>query len=158
VANPDFLAVAPDALVSETIRRGRPGRRMRAWGDGSAGVREQDIPALVSFLREVAGTPAPVDPKPARWAQGDRAEGARLFERTCAGCHGPRGEGLDAPALNNPVLLAAATDTFFAETIARGRRGTGMVAFAEPSPTHPTLTPADIEAIVTFIRTWGAQP
>ncbi len=53
---------------------------------------------------------------------------------------------------------AAATDTFFVETIARGRRGTGMVGFAESSPIHPTLTRADIESIVSFIRTWGAQP
>lgn len=158
IANPDFLSVAPDALVGETIRRGRPGRRMRAWSDGSAGLHEQDIPALIAFLRESAATPAPVDPKPSRWVQGDRTEGARLFERTCAGCHGQKGEGIDAPALNNPVLLSAATDTFFVETIARGRRGTGMVAFADPSPTHPTLTRGDIESIVSFIRTWGAQP
>lgn len=158
VANPDFLAVAPDALIAETIRRGRPGRRMRAWGDGSAGLREADIPVLVAHLREMAGTPPPVDPRPARWAAGNAAEGERLFERTCAGCHGPKGEGADAPALNNPVLLAAATDTFFAETIARGRRGTGMVAFAEPSPTHPTLTRAEIESLVTFIRSWGGTP
>lgn len=157
VANPDFLAVAPDALLSETIRRGRPGRRMRAWSDDT-GVRAADIPAIVAYLRAAAGTPAPIDSKPARWVQGDPAEGGRLFERTCAGCHGPKGEGLDAPALNNPVLLAAATDTFFVETIARGRRGTGMVGFAESSPIHPTLTRADIESIVSFIRTWGVQP
>lgn len=158
VANPDFLAVAPDALVAETIRRGRPGRRMRAWGDGSAGLREADVPVLVAHLRTMAGTPAPMDARPARWAAGDGRQGAQLFERTCSGCHGAKGEGLDAPALNNAVLLAAGTDTYFTETIARGRRGTGMVAFAEPSPTHPTLTRAEIESIVTFIRSWGGQP
>lgn len=158
VANPDFLAVAPDALVAETIRRGRPGRRMRAWGDGSAGLRETDVPVLVAHLRDLAKTPAPVDPRPARWVAGNADEGRQLFERVCSGCHGPKGEGLDAPALNNAVLLAAATDTYFVETIARGRRGTGMVAFAEPAPTHPTLTRAEIESIVTFIRSWGGQP
>lgn len=158
VANPDFLAVAPDTLVAETIRRGRPGRRMRAWGDPATGLRDQDVPLLVAHLRQLAGTPAPADTRPARWVAGDAADGARLFERTCSGCHGAKGEGLDAPALNNPVLLAAATDTYFTETIARGRRGTAMVAFAQPSPTHPTLTAAEIESIVTFIRSWGGQP
>jgi mono/diheme cytochrome c family protein len=34
VANPDFLGVSPDGLIAETIRRGRPGRRMPAWGSG----------------------------------------------------------------------------------------------------------------------------
>ena len=145
-------------LVAETIRRGRPGRRMRAWGDPATGLRDQDVPLLVAHLRQLAGTPAPADTRPARWVAGDAADGARLFERTCSGCHGAKGEGLDAPALNNPVLLAAATDTYFTETIARGRRGTAMVAFAQPSPTHPTLTAAEIESIVTFIRSWGGQP
>lgn len=158
VANPDFLAVAPDALVADTILRGRPGRRMRAWGDGTAGLRPEDVPVLVAHLRSMANTPAPVDPKPARWVQGDRAAGERLFAGTCAGCHGPKGEGGEAPALNNPVLLQSATDTYFVETIARGRRGTGMAAFSESSPVHPTLSRAEIEAIVTFIRSWGAQP
>ncbi|MGE3844602.1 MAG: c-type cytochrome, partial [Vicinamibacterales bacterium] len=158
VANPDFLAVAPDALIAETIRRGRPGRRMRAWGDGGSGLREADILVLVAQLRDMAKTPPPVDSRPARWAQGDAIEGARLFDRICSGCHGPKGEGLDAPALNNPVLLGAATDTYLAETVARGRRGTAMVGFAQPSPAHPTLTQSEIESIVTFIRSWGGQP
>jgi len=158
VANPDFLAVAPDALVADTILRGRPGRRMRAWGDGTAGLGPADVPALVAYLREMAGTPAPVDPRPARWAEGDRAEGERLFAASCSGCHGPSGEGGEAPALNNPVLLESATDTYFVETIARGRRGTGMVGFSEPSPVHRTFTRGEIESIVTFIRSWGGQP
>ncbi|MCC7124589.1 MAG: c-type cytochrome [Acidobacteria bacterium] len=158
VANPDFLAVAPDALIAETIRRGRPGRRMRAWSDASIGLRESDVPQLVAHLRTMAGTPAPADPRPARWVAGNVETGRRLFERTCSGCHGAEGQGVDAPALNNAVLLAAGTDTYFTETIARGRRGTAMVGFAEPSPTHPTLTRAEIESIVTFIRTWGGQP
>jgi mono/diheme cytochrome c family protein len=131
---------------------------MRGWGDGSAGLGEADVPVLVARLREMAKTPPPVDPRPARWANGNPNDGARLYERTCAGCHGPKGEGADAPALNNAVLLGAATDTFFAETIARGRRGTGMAAFADPSPAHPTLTRAEIESIVTFIRSWGGTP
>ncbi|MDH4063896.1 MAG: cytochrome c, partial [Acidobacteriota bacterium] len=93
VANPDFLAVAPDAMVADTILRGRPGRRMRAWGDGTAGLGPADVPVLVAYLRELAGTPAPVDPRPARWVAGDRAEGERLFAASCSGCHGATGQG-----------------------------------------------------------------
>ncbi|MBM3818535.1 MAG: c-type cytochrome [Acidimicrobiia bacterium] len=159
VANPDFLAVAPDALIAETIRRGRPGRRMRAWGDGSTGLRDEDVPVLVSHLRSLAGVPAPVvDPQPPRWVNGDRAEGERLFSMICAGCHGARGEGGEGLALNNPVLQQFATDTYFVETISRGRRGTAMAAFTEPAPTRPTLSRQEIESIVTFIRTWGVTP
>jgi mono/diheme cytochrome c family protein len=158
VANPDFLAVAPDALITETILRGRPGRRMRAWGDGATGLRNGDVPALVSHLRSLANTPPPIDPRPPRWASGDQAEGKRLFASTCAGCHGANGEGGEAPALNNTVLQQFATDTFFFETISRGRRGTAMSAFADPHPSRRTLAAREIESIVSFIRTWGVAP
>ena len=158
VANPDFLALAPDALVTETIIRGRPGTRMPAWIDGSTGLTAADVPVLVSHLRSLAGVPPPVDARPPRWVTGDRAAGERLFASTCAGCHGAKGEGADAPALNNPVLQQFATDTYFVETITRGRRGTAMAAFSEPGPVRPTLSPTEIESIVTFIRTWGVTP
>jgi mono/diheme cytochrome c family protein len=158
VANPDFLAVAPDALIAETIRRGRPGRRMRAWGDTSTGLRPEDVPALVTHLRSIANIPAPVDPRPPRWIAGNRDEGRRLFAATCGGCHGRNGEGGEGPALNNPVLQEFATDTYFVETISRGRRGTAMPAFREPDPTRPTLASSEIASIVAFIRTWGEKP
>jgi mono/diheme cytochrome c family protein len=158
VANPDFLAIAPDALITETILRGRPGRRMRAWGDGTTGLRPDDVPALVSHLRSIANVSALVDPRPARWVNGNRKEGERLFASTCAGCHGAKGEGLEGPALNNPVLQQFATDTYLVETIGRGRRGTAMLGFIEPTPARRTLSPAEIESVVSFIRTWGVTP
>jgi mono/diheme cytochrome c family protein len=158
VANPDFLSVAPDALVLETILRGRPGRRMRTWGDGTTGLTAADASALLAYLRATSTTVAPADARPPRWVAGDAARGERLFAATCAGCHGPKGEGGDGPALNNPVLQQFATDTYFVETISRGRRGTPMAAFAEPSPVRPTLSREDVEAVVTYIRSWGGAP
>lgn len=155
VANPDFLAIAPDALISETIRRGRPGRRMRAWIHGSTGLREEDVPRLVAHLRRLGGVPAPADPQPTRWVRGNLREGERLFASICAGCHGSKGEGGEGPALNNPVLQQFATDTYLVETIARGRRGTAMAPFTQPGPARPTLSRGEIESIVTFIRRWG---
>jgi mono/diheme cytochrome c family protein len=88
---------------------------------------------------------------------GDAARGGRLFAASCSGCHGAKGEGVEGPALNNAVLIELATDTYLVETIKRGRRGTAMGGFAEPSTIRPTLSDADIEAIVAFIRTWGGR-
>jgi mono/diheme cytochrome c family protein len=158
VANPDFLALASDALITETIVRGRPGRRMQAWTEQGTGLRPSDVAAIVGYLRSAAGTPAPVDARPARWVRGDAALGGRIYAASCAGCHGPNGEGGDGPALNNPVLQQFATDTYLTETIANGRRGTAMAPFLEPSPVRPTLSREDIEAVVTFIRSWGDTP
>ena len=154
IASADFLRLAPEALIRETIRKGRPGRRMPAWATDS-GLRTEEIDILVTYLR--AGSTPSVDLKPRRWVSGDAAMGQRLFEASCAGCHGKKGEGGEGPALNNTVLLANATDTYFVETIARGRTGTQMPAFAEASTVHRTLNTQEIESIVTHLRGWETQ-
>ena len=155
IASPDFLALASDEFIAATIRQGRPGRRMAAWGDAAVGLRPEEITAVVGTLRQMGDVPPPAaETRPARWAKGNAAEGARLFSAYCQGCHGDKGQGLEGPALHNKVLLDSATDTYLSETIRRGRSGTAMSAFGQPSTVHPALTPAEVESIVSFIRTW----
>lgn len=158
IANPDFLEIAPDELIRETVRKGRPGRRMPAWGEQEGGLRPEEIEAIVRHLRERSGVAYRGDPRPPRWASGSVAEGARLYASACAGCHGAKGEGGEGPMLANAVLLGSATDAFLAETIRRGRRGTAMLGFEQPTPTRRALEAAEIESIVTFIRTWERKP
>jgi cytochrome c oxidase cbb3-type subunit 3 len=159
IGNPDFLAIASDRFITETVRHGRPGRRMPAWGDKDGGLRPAEIDAVVAHVRSFGDWPSPPEAQPTRWVRADATDaGASLYAASCASCHGANGEGAEGPALNNPVLLRSATDTYLVETIARGRRGTSMAAFSAASPTHATLSPQDIEAIVAFIRTWEDQP
>jgi mono/diheme cytochrome c family protein len=153
IGNPDFLAVASDRFVRETVVHGRPGRRMPAWGDG--GLRPAEVEAVVAHVRSLgAGIPSPVEDEPRRWVNADRAAGAPLYADACASCHGERGEGKEGPALANPRFLAAATDRYLIETVRRGRRGTSMPAFAAASPQHRTLGDDEILAVVAHIRTW----
>lgn len=162
IMNPDFLAVASDEFLAETIRRGRPGRRMPAWGDSEGGLRPEEIQTLVAYLRKAGGgaEPAPATTRPAerRWVKADAPAGGRLYATYCAGCHGLRGEGIEGPALNNAVFLETASDTYLVETIGRGRRGTLMIGFGSASPLNPALTAEEIESIVAFIRTWEKTP
>lgn len=155
IGNPDFLAVAPDAFIVENIRRGRPGRRMPAWGEKEGGLNPAEVEAIVTYLRSLAGGVAPPAEKaPARWVQGDAKAGRDLYAANCAGCHGKKGEGRQGPSLANPVLLKTATDTYLVETVRRGRKGTAMRGFASPSTVQRTLTKSEIEDIVAFLRTW----
>jgi cbb3-type cytochrome c oxidase subunit III len=154
VANPDFLSRVSDEFVETTIHFGRPGRRMPAWGQIAGGLRPEEIAAVVSYMRTRSGIAAPSDPRPRRWVSGDAAAGERLFASACSGCHGDTGQGGEGPALNNPVLLESATDTYLVETIGNGRRGTAMPGFMTPSPVHPTFGQEEIEAVVAFLRTW----
>lgn len=156
IGNPDFLGLASDAFLTETVSHGRPGRRMAAWGDQEGGLRSEEIQSVVAHLRELGGVGAEADPRPARWARGDRQNGAQLYAMHCALCHGPKGLGGEGPALNNRVLLRAASDTYLFETVRRGRRSTTMQGFGQPTPARPALAGSEIESLVTFMRSWEA--
>ncbi len=156
ITNPDFLSLASDEFITATVHRGRPGRRMPAWGEKEGGLRLGEIAEVVSYIRRLSGVEPVADTKPRRWVQADTSEGGRLFAAYCASCHGKQGEGGEGPALNNKVLLTTASDTYITETIRRGRRGTSMEGFANPSTVRPALVGSEIESIVAFIRTWEA--
>ncbi|MBI4893337.1 MAG: c-type cytochrome [Acidobacteria bacterium] len=152
IANPDFLAIAPEALLKATIEQGRPGRRMPGW-KREDGLRGEELSAVVGYLRSMSPAAVEADGRPPRWVSADWRSGKRIFESSCTGCHGKDGRGGEGPALNNKVLLAAATDTYLVETIRRGRRGTAMKSFLESSPVRPVLTAGDIESVVAWLRT-----
>jgi cbb3-type cytochrome c oxidase subunit III len=153
IANPDLLTRVSDEFLIENISKGRPGRRMPAWGEISGGLKPEEIKKIVAHLREIGSAYQP-DNKPPRWVQADAAQGKHLFASTCSGCHGANGQGGEGPALNNSVLLATATDSYLVKTIGEGRRGTAMLGFLEPHPSRPTLSQSEIESIVAFLRTW----
>ncbi|MEW5702549.1 MAG: c-type cytochrome [Candidatus Zixiibacteriota bacterium] len=155
IGNPDFLSVASDEFITETVRRGRPGRRMPAWGEKEGGLRSAEVAAVVDYLRSSSGVRAPADDgKPRRWVSADATMGAHLYVAHCASCHGVNGQGAEGPALNNPVLLQSASDTYLLTTIMNGRRNTSMSGFLTAATSHPALTPYEIETIVSHIRTW----
>jgi cbb3-type cytochrome c oxidase subunit III len=157
IANPDFLRLVSNDFLQQQIKRGRPGRRMPAWGELEGGLRDEEIGSLVAYLRNLGNAAFEGDAKPRRWAQGDMAEGQRLFASACARCHGEHGEGKEGPALNNRVLLDLATDTYLFKTIQNGRAGTSMAAFGTGSTVQGALTDSEISSIVRFLRTWEGE-
>lgn len=158
IANPDFLSLASDEFLTETVRRGRPGRRMPAWGDKEGGLRPGEIEEVVRYLRTLTEVAPPAPEEESRWITGNATLGGRLYASACASCHGEDGRGQEGPALNNPVLLEIATDRYLFETIRRGRSGTTMPAFGSPSLTQRMLSQGEMEAIVAYIRNWETQP
>ena len=158
IGNPDFLAIASDEFLRQTVTHGRRGRRMPSWGETSGGLRPAEIDSVVAYVRHMGGVAPIPDPKPPRWVAADAGLGKELYASTCGACHGQRGEGGEGPALANPVLLANATDTYLVETIRQGRRGSSMIGFGVGSVARRELSPTEIEAIVAFMRSWEAKP
>ncbi|HZD40232.1 MAG TPA: c-type cytochrome, partial [Terriglobales bacterium] len=93
IGNRDFLRLVSDEFLRGQIKRGRPGRRMPAWGELEGGLRDEEVTRLVAYLRDLGGVAFEGDAQPRRWIEGNAAEGERLFAASCARCHGERGEG-----------------------------------------------------------------
>jgi len=157
IANGDFLRLVSDDFLRAQIKRGRPGRRMPAWGEMEGGLNDEEVGRLVAYLRNLGGVSYAGDSKPRRWLEGDAQTGQRLYAEICATCHGVRGEGKEAPALNNRVFLDLATDSYLFKTIQNGRSGTTMAGFGAGSSVRRTLTEAEIASVIAFIRTWEGK-
>ncbi len=125
---------------------------------------------LLSFTRDTAQaqsaftaieTGAPMtglDGTPVTGPSGTIAEGQRLYLETCAGCHGPAGEGMAGlgNALAGATFLQENTETAVLAMVRAGRlanaadNASGLVM--PPSGGRPDLTDAELLAIINFLR------
>ena len=80
-------------------------------------------------------------------------DGARLYERYCAACHGRDGKGGVGVPLALTAFQSTVSDRYLESTIRTGRPGRVMPAFS-------SLSDDEVLAIVRHIRSWyqGAVP
>jgi cytochrome c oxidase cbb3-type subunit 3 len=78
-------------------------------------------------------------------------DGAQLYAAHCAVCHGDKGTGGVGVPLALPSFLESVDDAFLHYTIRHGRPGRVMPAF-------PSLSDAQVDAIVRLIRGWSGKP
>jgi len=129
-----------------TIQFGRANTAMAGYLDSQGGPLELiDIEILLRWLYQEAGVDEAINPS-REPVYGDISQGADIYTEKCASCHGNKGEGVTAPALGNPMLLATATDHFLRYAIAEGRDGTPMIAFKD------SLSSDEIDAVTAFLR------
>lgn len=156
-----FLNSVDDRYLRETIRHGRPGRVMPAFTRLSAA----ELEAIVSHIRSWQSTPAPVYSTAP--IVGNPEQGANLYAKHCAACHGSEGQGgkgtgvtfsrprdqsIVAPALNNSGFLAAVSDAQLKATLMQGRAGTPMQSFLKQG-----LSEQDINDLVSYIRSYASS-
>lgn len=141
-------------FLSHTITYGRNGTAMAPYAKSQGGPLDgDDIELLIQWLHELSGVKKPIEmsTKP---VTGNVALGNKLYAKHCASCHGKKGEGIRAPALGNPMLLATASDAFLHYTISEGRDGTPMPSFKD------SLSKVELNAVVAYIRSrasgWNA--
>lgn len=161
LALPDFQYGVTNDYLEKTIRLGRPGRIMPAFSN----LKDDEVKAIIKHIRSWApGKPFKYSNKK---INGNLKNGATLFARKCAACHGANGQGGEgtgvtfsrprnlpviAPALNNPGFLAAAPDMLIKTVLMNGREGTPMLSFLKQG-----LSEKDIDDIVAYVRSFENQ-
>jgi cytochrome c oxidase cbb3-type subunit 3 len=78
-------------------------------------------------------------------------DGAKLYGRNCAACHGEKGSGGIGVPLALASFQASISDDYLRKTIHLGRPGRVM-------PTFSSLNEDEIEAIVRYVRSWNKKP
>jgi cbb3-type cytochrome c oxidase subunit III len=155
ILNPDFLNTASDAFIRTSIAMGRKDTAMIAFSlkqEGMAGLTDKEIDDITAFMRSKESHVPEV--LHTNTSMGVPSKGRVLYRQMCSGCHGRNGEGEHGPALNNRQLLNGATNGFLEATIALGRSGTAMRAWARGAQGYAELSGSDIADIVSYIRTW----
>jgi cytochrome c oxidase cbb3-type subunit 3 len=78
-------------------------------------------------------------------------DGAALFHKHCAVCHGDDGEGGVGVPLSLPSFINSVSDEYLKITIRLGRPGRIM-------PSFPALSDAQVNALVKHMRGWSDAP
>ncbi|MEJ7646100.1 MAG: c-type cytochrome [Chryseolinea sp.] len=133
---------------------GRQGTAMAGYAKNQGGpLEEVEIDLLLQWLYELSGVKKPIDIS-TESITGNVALGKTLYAKNCTTCHGENGEGVSAPALRNPMLLATASDAFLRYAISEGRDSTSMPAFKD------SLTNVEMDALTAYLRSrasgWNA--
>lgn len=132
----------------EIIASGGSHQTMPVWGNI---LTPQQLDALVAYTFSAAsGAPAAI--------------GQDLYSQYCSTCHGDFGEGGANPALSGDIIAPISTAEYLktrdnltlSSVISQGQPNFGMSPFG--STFGGPLDEDEIDAIVTFIRTWEDNP
>jgi cytochrome c oxidase cbb3-type subunit 3/ubiquinol-cytochrome c reductase cytochrome c subunit len=171
--DPIFLAIVPDAELRRVISEGRAvsaNQRspMPAFARARGGpLTEAQVQVLADGIKKrwkpaAAGEAPPPYLTPGSTWIGKQDEGARVFARACAGCHGREGQGSEnggqpVGAINEPAFLALISDTALRRTMITGRPDLGMPAYngndGRPDDFRP-LTSVEIDNLLALLTSW----
>lgn len=155
IINRDFLDVAGDRFLYETIANGRSHTAMFGWSSdvyNQEKLEAQDISNIMAFMKSTATSPLTYVYSGSN--PGSRETGKGIFEKRCTPCHGVSGEGIKGPALNNQEFLSAASNGYIMATITLGRSGTAMPSWGYGHKDYPLLAGSERQDLVAFVRSW----
>lgn len=146
LSNQDFLRIASNKFIYQTLISGRSNTAMPSWSRFSA----LEIASLIRFLRSWQTLPS-IKPSEEIFS-GNSNQGRNSFDHYCIRCHGKHGSGGIGPAILNPDFLQAASDQFLFYTISSGRNHTEMFGWARDLGKLDKIKSAEIRNIVDYMK------
>ena len=163
LADPVYLAIADESVLTAAIRSGVAGSLMPAFGQSAGGLLTDDqVTALVRGMRSRWARPdalrgATAPPYGAQ-GPGDAARGAQVFQTFCAGCHGQGGQGSPkASAITNGAFLSLISNQGLRTTVIVGRPELGAPDWRGNVPGRP-MTSAEIGDVVAWLVAQRPHP
>ena len=157
IGNRDFLALATDAFIRQTILNGRQGTAMAPRPDLS----EKQVTAIITYLRSArVSNPVKVSVDWDKKFNGDATAGAVKYGRFCSACHGAKGrgyvDGVPGTGIGLPGFLSVASDDYILQTLKLGRIGTPMRPFIGARGLA-NLTESDGHDLIAHLRELGSM-
>jgi len=163
LADPVYLAIADDTVLTAAIRGGVAGSLMPAFGQSAGGLlTEPQIKALVHGIRSRWARPdalgAATAPPYAAPGPGDAARGAQVFQTFCAGCHGQGGRGgPKASAITDGAYLSLISNQGLRTMVIVGRPELGAPDWRGNVPGRPMTSP-EIGDVVAWLVAQRPHP
>ncbi len=150
--SPNYLAIISNDFIEQTLKRGRAGTNMAAFG---AGMPQENVDALVAYIRSwqtVDGIELDESP-----LKGDVATGEKLFKDICARCHGRSGAGYSEAGSGTGIgrrdFLEVASNGMIRAVLRYGKDNTPMRSFSDDSPISVAdLSDEEIDSIIQYLR------
>ncbi len=148
----NYLAAAPNSFFEETIKTGREGTNMIAWG---ATLGDETVANLVAYIRSwqtAAGDPLDESP-----LKGSLEVGKTKWVDICSRCHGRSGAGYSeagsGTGIGRKAFLDVASNGFLRAVILKGKDNTAMRPFSTDSPVSVAdLTPEEVDSVIQYLR------
>jgi len=155
LADPVYLAIASDSVLSNAIASGIAGTPMPAFAQSAGGTLDrQQVDTLVAGIRrwarpsELAGVKMPPY---AADLKGDPQRGADVYKTFCSSCHGPGGQGgTKAGSVADPSFLALVSDQGLRTIVIMGRPSLGAPDWRGDVPGRP-MTDQEITDVVSWL-------
>jgi len=171
--DPLFVAIIPEDELHRVIGDGRAGTLMPAFATVNGGsLTDKQVKLLAEGVKSHWKSEAPLDHSPPAYAitnepqtipaVEEHTRRLAIYQRACAGCHGPDGSGSQGNrsgpgAINAPAFLALISNQALRRIIITGRPDLGMPTYAEKrgrTAEYEPISTAEIDDLVALLAQW----